>query len=147
MANLALLACLASTLFMTGVIWFVQVVHYPLFSRVGLAEFAAYHAAHTSRTSYVVFVPMVVELTSSAALVAWRPPGVGAMLAWAGLAAAGLTWLSTALVQVPLHGRLSAGFDRSDHGRLVRSNAARSLVWTAHSAIVLGMAAITRAQA
>ncbi|MFY0528690.1 hypothetical protein ACN28I_37835 [Archangium gephyra] len=31
---LVLLAHAAATLFMVGLIWFVQVVHYPLFSRV-----------------------------------------------------------------------------------------------------------------
>ena len=32
---LLLLLHAAATLFMTGLIWFVQVVHYPLFARVG----------------------------------------------------------------------------------------------------------------
>ena len=55
-----LLACLASTLFMTGLIWFVQVVHYPLFDRVGAARFVPYHAAHSRRTSWVVAAPMAI---------------------------------------------------------------------------------------
>ena len=35
-----LLVNAATTLFMVGVIWFVQSVHYPLFSRVGEAAFS-----------------------------------------------------------------------------------------------------------
>jgi hypothetical protein len=36
---LLLLANAAATFFMVGVIWFVQVVHYPLFARVGTLDF------------------------------------------------------------------------------------------------------------
>ncbi|MDQ5964129.1 MAG: hypothetical protein QG625_283 [Cyanobacteriota bacterium erpe_2018_sw_39hr_WHONDRS-SW48-000098_B_bin.30] len=32
----------AATWFMTGLIWFVQVIHYPLYARIGEAEFAVY---------------------------------------------------------------------------------------------------------
>ncbi len=37
---------LAATAAMTGLIWFVQVVHYPLFDLVGRAQFVGYEAAH-----------------------------------------------------------------------------------------------------
>ena len=40
-SKLPFLACLGSTLYMTGLIWFVHVVHYPLFSRVGWENFRA----------------------------------------------------------------------------------------------------------
>src|SRR5690242_11744149 len=89
-----LLICLASTLFMTGLVWFVQVVHYPLFARVGTASFADYHHAHSRATTRVVLVPMALELASSLALIFIHPAGIGRALAWAGLAAAVLTWLS-----------------------------------------------------
>jgi hypothetical protein len=140
-AKSLLLACLASTLFMTGLIWFVQVVHYPLFGRVGPAAFGPYHAEHARRTTWVVVVPMVAELVTSALLTAYRPAGTPPALAWAGLAAAALAWASTALVQVPLHGRLSGGFDPGAHRELVLSNAARAAAWTAHAAILLAMTA------
>ena len=44
-------ANLAATWFMVGLIWFVQVVHYPLFAAVPAGEpFAAYHRqVHDSR--------------------------------------------------------------------------------------------------
>ena len=41
-----LLVHLAATLVMLGVIWFVQIVYYPLFSRVGSGGFALYSDAH-----------------------------------------------------------------------------------------------------
>lgn len=56
-----LLAHVAATLFMVGVIWFVQVVHYPLFPRVGPEKFSLYLEAHSRLTTYVVGSPMLVE--------------------------------------------------------------------------------------
>ena len=39
-------------------------------------------------------------------------------------------WLSTALIQVPLHQRLGGGFDAEVHSRLVTSNWIRTVAWT-----------------
>jgi len=139
-SRIALLICLGSTLFMTGLIWFVQAVYYPLFERVDPASFARYHAEHTRLTTRVVFAPMVLELVTSAVLVARPPGGVGRGLAWAGLATAELAWGMTGGVLVPLHGRLAAGFDPAAHASLVRTNGARALVWSLHALIVLAMA-------
>jgi hypothetical protein len=140
-SKLVLLACLASTLFMSGVIWFVQVVHYPLFERVDPGAFRRYHADHTRLTTYVVVLPMVVELLASFYLVVRRPEGVGPSLAWLGLGAALLSWASTLLLSVPSHERLSLGWDTQTHLRLVRTNAVRLVSWTAHSVILLVMTA------
>jgi hypothetical protein len=64
-----LLAHLAATLFMVGVIWFVQVVHYPLFSRVGPEKFSLYSEAHSRLTTYVVGPPMLAEASTALLLV------------------------------------------------------------------------------
>jgi hypothetical protein len=58
-----LLAHLAATLFMVGVIWFVQVVHYPLFSRIGPEKVSLYSEAHSRLTTHVVGSPMFVSIT------------------------------------------------------------------------------------
>lgn len=42
---------LAATLFMVGLIWFVQVVHHPLTTSEGRGEFVAYEMEHTRRTA------------------------------------------------------------------------------------------------
>lgn len=138
--TVALLACLASTLYMTGLIWFVQRVHYPLLGELGGA-FERYHRLHVRRTGPVVFGAMVTELATAALLVAMPPPGVPRRLAAVGLAAAGVTWLSTALLQVPRHRRLAGGYDPATLRSLVRTNWVRTAAWTAHAAIALAMTA------
>ncbi len=136
----ALLVCLGATLFMTGVIWFVQVVHYPLFGQMPAPAFPSYHAAHTQTISYVVVAPMVLELVSSLWLAAVsRPTGIGSVLAWSGFAGSIVAWLSTAALQVPAHTRLAVGFDARIHRFLVGSNWVRTIAWTAHAAIMLAM--------
>lgn len=127
----------ASTLFMTGVAWFVQVVHYPLLGSVGRDDFGAYHAAHSRLTTRVVLVPMSIELITSAWLVVERPRGVGAAAASGGLALAVLIWASTVLVQVPQHRELAQSGVRS----LIARNWPRTAAWSARSALVLGMLA------
>ncbi len=67
--GLVLLVHAAATLFMTGVIWFVHVVHYPLFAGVGPELFPRYQAANTRRTGYVVMPPITALWSGRAAVV------------------------------------------------------------------------------
>ena len=46
MIEVLVVAHAAATLFMVGVIWFVQVVHYPLMARVSASEFAPTNASN-----------------------------------------------------------------------------------------------------
>jgi len=75
-----LLVNAAATLFMVGVIWFVQIVHYPLFALVGEAAFSEYERHHARRTGWVVAIPMLLELGASMGTVwvvggPWPGPG------------------------------------------------------------------------
>jgi hypothetical protein len=133
------LANLFATLTMFGVIWVVQLVHYPLFANVGADGFGAYEAAHKVRITYVVFPAMLLELGTAVALVWLRPDAVPPWMVWLGLALVGVVWLSTALVQVPLHTTLSAGFDGDAHARLVATNWVRTLAWTLRAGLTLWM--------
>ncbi len=125
------------TLFMTGLIWFVQVVHYPLFDRVGKSDFAAYEKQHTRRTGRLVGGPMLLELGLAATL-AWSPGGTAA---WCGLVLLGIIWLSTAVDQVPMHRRLERGFDQAAHRRLVRGNWVRTIAWSLRGVLAVLMLA------
>ncbi len=120
---------LVATVFMAGVVVFVQVVHYPLMARVGPAEFAVYEAEHAARTGRVVIPAMLIELGAALWLAA-RPAGAAhASLPWVGLVLLLIVWLSTFLLQVPAHARLTAGFDEAAHRRLVGTNWIRTAAW------------------
>lgn len=134
-----LLANAAATIFMTGLIWFVQVVHYPLFAAVGRADFPAYSRAHQTLTTLVVGPPMLVEALSAGLLVVLRPAPVPAWASWTGLALVGVIWASTATMQVPSHARLVSGFDDATGAFLVHSNWIRTVAWSARAGLVLWM--------
>jgi hypothetical protein len=127
----------AATLFMTGLIWFVQIVHYPLFNAVGTEHFTAYETRHSNLTTLVVIVPMLVELVSAVALVWQRPEGIALWQLWGGLGLVGVIWLSTAFLQVPQHNILSQGFNENAYQLLVSSNWLRTIAWTLRSALMV----------
>jgi len=83
MAATLFVAHLTATLFMTGVIWFVQIVHYPLFRLVGNSEFARYETAHTFWTTWVVAPPMLTEMATAVLLLLFKPKGVSDSILWA----------------------------------------------------------------
>ena len=121
---------------MTGIIWFVQIVHYPLFVKIPGDGFTAYERSHTVRTGWVVAPLMLVELGSAGALLLPRLIG-GSGVTLAGdtlyLAALGcliLIWASTFLLQVPLHGILEQHPDIRSMNRLVTTNWIRTTLWT-----------------
>lgn len=130
---------LAATLFMAGVIWVVQVVHYPLFALVGAVGFSRYAQSHAEKITYVVLPAMLAELASSVALVAWAPRGQ-TLLPAAGLALVGLIWASTFFIQVPLHTRLAEGFDEPTHRRLVATNWVRTGLWSIRAVLAFTLA-------
>ena len=109
MTELILLLHAAATLVMVGVIWFVQIVHYPLMARVPVSEFAAYEHEHQNRTTFVVAPTMLLEALTAAMLLVVVPPGSGRILPAIGITLLAVIWLSTFLVQVPLHTRLAGG--------------------------------------
>ena len=142
-AEWLLIAQAAATLYMTGLIWFVQVVHYPLLARVGDDAFPRYEQEHTRLTSWVVGPPMLIEMATALLLILQLPSAVSAWQAWTGLGLVGAIWVSTATLQVPQHRRLSLGFEPSAHRKLVVTNWIRAAGWSLRSALVLYWIAIT----
>lgn len=131
----------AATLALVGLIWTVQVVHYPLMAHVGAAGYRAFQAAHERRITVVVGPLMLVEAASAALLALAPPAGASRVLAWLGLGLVLVVWALTQWVSVPCHARLRAGFDAAAHRRLVRTNWLRTAAWTARGALALALLA------
>jgi uncharacterized membrane protein len=136
MLQSVLLAQIFTTFFMTGLIWLVQVVHYPLMADVGTDLFVEYEAKHTRTITFVVMPMMLVELGTAVSLLLlpsgfprhWLIVAFGLLL---------LIWASTFFLQVPLHGVLSQKFDAISHQKLVNTNWVRTVLWSARSGIWL----------
>jgi len=130
-----LLVHAAATWMMVGVIWFVQVVHYPLLAVVPVESASAVALDHQRRTGWVVAAPMAAEgvtmlwlLASSPATITWWLPWLGAVLLAVALGA-------TVLLSVPRHARMAAAPDASVGRELVLTNWPRTIAWSARGAI------------
>lgn len=133
--KLILLTQVFSTLFMVGLIWFVQIVHYPLYANVGREQFPEYEALHNRSTTWVVGPAMFVEMLTAAALLKYSNGSIS--LAWLGFGLLIVIWISTATLSVPAHDALKAGFSAGTWQKLVSTNWIRTAAWSARGVIVM----------
>jgi hypothetical protein len=136
-ARLLLLIHAGATLFMTGLVWFVQVAHYPLLALIAPAAFAAYERANIARTAAIAGPVMVLEAATALLLLEHRPAVVRKGEAWLGAALLALIWSATALLLLPTHLALTQGFDEELLRQLTLSNWLRVLGWSARAVLVL----------
>jgi hypothetical protein len=136
MDKLVLLGNFAVTAYLCGLIWTVQVVHYPLFNMADRENFAAFEAAHSWRIGLIVMLPMLLEVALTAMLFLSPLEGVPTWSSWLAAALVVTVWLSTFFLQVPQHGILGSGFDDAAHRFLVDSNWVRTIAWTAKTALL-----------
>lgn len=115
---------------MTGLIWFVQVVHYPLFAEVGESRYREYHRSHMGRTTRVVAPVMMIELVTAVAAFWLRPLNLSSSFVVVGLVLLATIWLSTFLLQVPAHEKLAKGFESRTYRALVMGNWIRTAAWS-----------------
>jgi hypothetical protein len=139
----AVIAHAVATWFLVGMIWTIQVVHYPLFAQVGAERFVAYEAAHSARITTVIALPWAVQGLTMLALLIAPPAGIDRWLVWSAAVLAVLPVVVTVAFSVPAHAVLAAGFDAAAHARLVTTNWLRTAAWTAHG----GLAAVLLVQA
>jgi len=126
-----------STFYLVGLIWMVQIVHYPLMDRVNSDRFAAFETDHSRIITPVVAPMMLLELATGALLaLGYAPTWMPLWAAWTGLFAILLIWASTFFIQVPCHAILASGFDEAVHQRLVTTNWIRTILWTARGVMV-----------
>lgn len=122
-----------STFAMCGLIWFVQVVHYPMMARYDRAAFAAIEKEHCDRTGFVVVPPMLLEAFTAGLLLL---AGERSPAFLASCALLGAIWASTFFLQVPDHQKLLMGWNAEAHRRLVWGNWIRTAGWTLRSVAV-----------
>ena len=119
---------------MTGLIWYVQLAHYPSFRFIDDENFKEFHKHHSVATGFIVMPMMSIELATSGTLV-WID-------GWATLNAIGfylviLIWMSTAFLSVPKHNALKHGKVNSLIDGLVNTNWFRTILWSIKSGVSL----------
>lgn len=116
---------------MAGLIWCIQLVHYPMFAHLDPRIASRAIEEHGRGITFVVAPLMLGELLCALAL--WRM--TGHLCSVLGLILVVALWLSTALLQMPCHHQLTRQFSTLWVRRLVLSNWLRTALWTARAAL------------
>ncbi len=103
---------LVSSSIMVGVIWTIQIVHYPFFHRLDQKNFGLHMDTHRSKISYIVIPVMLAELTSGIGLIIINTQFQAEFIA--GFILILLIWISTAVIQVPSHSNLASGYNQDE---------------------------------
>ncbi len=112
---------------MTGLIWTVQLVHYPTFHFINASKFLGFEKLHTKAISIIVMPLMLFELATGAFL--WL--GHQNLILSLNLFLISFLFLWTFLVSAPLHRKLfQQGQDFSLIQKLIATNWPRTLIWT-----------------
>ncbi|MEL6132226.1 MAG: hypothetical protein AAFR59_02545 [Bacteroidota bacterium] len=125
------------SLMMVGIIWFVQWVHYPLFHHVPSDEFPSYEAQHVKRTGQLIAPLMILELGTGGLLVMLPSDFILPLWAWINLGGILLLWLSTFIIQVPLHQSLGEAGRTMIIRKLVASNWLRTVIWSLRAILLI----------
>lgn len=127
--NLFALIQLVVTWILVGVIWFTQIVHYPLYRNIK-EGFVEYERAHIRRTAFLIAPLMLIDVITAIILVGLTETGILTKLAFANLIFLVLIWLSTFLLQVEQHQKLCIRFSKEILRNLLVSNWVRTFLWT-----------------
>ncbi len=120
---------LASTAVMTGLIWTIQLLHYPLFHHINRESYSEQMTAHRTNISFIVVPFMFLELFTGLYLMIYATSHSTAFTA--GFVIIALIWLSTFLLQVPQHAQIAAGYNKLAVDKLVQTNWIRTVLWSA----------------
>lgn len=116
-----------TTATLVGLIWTIQLVHYPAFRYVDRDQFVNFHKMHTLRITLFVAPVMVVELMAALYLLfVMSFSGQQLLLSLLVLG----TWLSTFFLSVPQHNILAQGKDEKRILKLIQYNWVRTTLWT-----------------
>ena len=110
---------------MFGVIIITQFVSYPIFPKVEMSNFATYHDDYVRRISFIVVPAMVVELFISAFIYFYFTT-LTSLLIFLSLI---FIFISTFIIQVPIHNKIKFGGRRFLFNRLVKTNMIRTFFW------------------
>ena len=142
-SNTILLICLFFSLQSVGMIWFLQLNHYPLYANVGRDVFREYVTAHNERLLLPIVLPGVLAFASSIALALWHPAEIPDWSVWIVVALNAVTGMSTALLQGPAHGALARdGYSAPLVRKLLATNWLRTAAWTTNGVLLTWMTAL-----
>lgn len=126
-----------ATWFLVGLIWTIQLVHYPSFSSIDPEVYRDFQQRHMHRMGQLVGLPWLVEGITVLGVFLLAPDDRVRLLAAVGGVLEIVVIAVTVRSSIPAHNSLSQGFDELAHRRLLRTNWLRTGAWTARGIIAL----------
>lgn len=131
MSLLLLLGCLFFSILSAGIFWLLEIVHYPLFRRIGPKDFNDYYSLHAKNEFFLVWIPPVIALLLGGALLLFPIWGLGKTQTGIGVGAILFSILMTAILILPQKKILSShGYSYPVIKKLVQVNWVPTISWT-----------------
>lgn len=125
------------TFILTGIVWCIQVVNYPLLPMIDREKFCDFEKKYQRKTSFLLFPFIVLECFFAILLLIVAKEGMCRILAFALFALLLFVWFSTFCLQIPQHAELAHGFSMKNIKRLIQTHWIRTVAWTLRSLILL----------
>ena len=126
--NFVLLGHLIFTSIMTGVIWVIQIVHYPSFHFIEKELYTAFQKFHMNKISIIVIPIMLAELITGMML--FLDKSAKSPFLIVSFVILVLIWLITGVFFSKAHNELMTGYQELVVNQLVVMNWIRTLLWT-----------------
>ena len=122
-----------STSFMVGIIWVIQLLHYPTFHFIKESNYVEFQHFHMQRISFIVVPAMILELLSAFMLVYY----IRSNLLIVCLIILLVIWSITFVFFTKLHQGLLGGYDKIIVDKLVQINWSRTVLWSLRLIILI----------
>jgi len=129
--KIILIIHIVTTIFMTGLCWFVQIVHYPLFRVIENNKFPAYERKNAI-TGFITVPIMTIELLTGLILLYNYQNSLYLL----NIVLLTIIWLSTLVFQVPIHLKLMQEGSPKLITKVIKTNWIRTLSWTARTLLM-----------
>ena len=122
-----------STSLMVGIIWVIQLLHYPTFHFIKESDYVEFQHFHMQRISFIVVPVMIIELLSGFMLVYYFRSNLLILC----LIILLVIWLITFVFFTNLHQILLGGYDKIIVDKLVQFNWSRTVLWSLRLIILI----------
>tara|TARA_B110000438_G_scaffold194746_1_gene186380 strand:- start:1763 stop:2173 length:411 start_codon:yes stop_codon:yes gene_type:complete len=122
---------------LVGIILITQFISYPLFLKVHFTDFKEYHTVYTKSIFYIVTPFMIIELFIN--IYNFYHFRTIQPLYFSSSFILLFIWLSTILIQLPLHNNVSFHYDKLLIKQLIKSNWIRTGLWITKLLILINI--------
>ena len=126
-----------ATWFLVGLIWTIQVVHYPSFDAIDPATYNEFQQRHMTKMGSLVGPPWLVEGVLVLVIFVTAPTAFTIALAVVGGLLEAVVIGVTLRASIPAHEALTSGFEPDAHRVLLRTNWLRTWAWSGRGLIAL----------